>query len=397
MYLHIYAAAVTVLLACTLVPPLRTFVTHHAVQHVPPLRAAHLAHYLMAPMQLQALGAVVEAGVFEHIEAVHKNAPRSVKQLAAELQLDEATLRTCVNNLVMMHMIDVSESRATGEQLVRLSKLSRTHLLASSPESMVDMVRLLSLPYTASAAAVALPARLRTGALPPGAEHAETPGHHFWADFARLSDRMARSESGDVMVAMAKAGVFPRERETATPRILDSACGSGGVGAAMLEWLPAARMVFFDLPHVIALTEAQVAKNYAASVVERSQFVGGDLFKFDHEKMGAFDFVLASHILHHFSVPSCVELAKTYFKALRPGAWLVAVEMLRDNDNLPSHFDVNTFPTFFDLVMRATTRSGLALSVSTIKVILREAGFVDVSVSGFFPKPYSAVFARRPV
>lgn len=395
-FITLYSIVVTAILAMLLVPPSQQIIRHYAVQNIMPLRANHVVQFFLAGPRTQMLHAVVEANVFEYIDT---HGPASVSSIASALELNKDTLHTYLSNLAFMELIQAYQNK-NGDEIVSLTNVSKAHLLKSSKINMVPLLRIMASPYASTATALNAAHRLRTGNLPEGTEHAASPQHEFWKVFASVSNDMAVESAQDlIMVFTKKKAIILAGGEVKDSRalsIIDTACSSGGYGSEFATILPNARVTFFDFDYVVEITQKEVTKNYN-HILPRSEFVGGDLFKFDHEKYGnMYDIALAPQIFHHFSYDENVQLATTYFKALKPGGWLGVVEMLRSHDHIPNHpYDFAEFPVLFNLVMKMTTLTGQAFTETAMVEILETAGFEDVEVVSMFPKPYAILVARK--
>ena len=390
-FITLYATVVTAILAMLLVPPSQQVIRHFAIQNVMPLCANHIPSFLLAVPRLQMLRVVVEAGVFEHI---NNHGPMKVSKLASDLNLHEDTLHMYLSNCAFMELIQAKKSG--GDEVVSLTKVSKAHLLPDSEINMIPLLRIIGSSYASTATALNAAERLRTGKLPVTAAHAASPEHEFWELFAHVSNDMAVEIAQDMIAAFEKRSIILSGEDSRELTIIDTACSSGGYGATFANRLPSSRVTFFDFDYVVNITEKEVAKTFP-DVLPRSQFVGGDLFKYEQAKLDMFDIALAPQIFHHFNYDDCVRLAKTYFNALKPGGWMGVVEMLRSHGDIPNHpFELAEFPVMFNLVMKMTTLDGQAFTVTDMVRILEIAGFVDVEVVSLFPKPPSLVIARKP-
>ncbi len=358
-----------------------------------PLRANHIPQYLLALPRTQMLRVVVEAGVFEHL---NNHGPMKISKLASDLSLDKETLHIYLSNLVFMELIQAHKDKKSGEEIVSLTKVSKAHLLPESEINMIPLIRIIGSPYASTATALHASERLQTGNLPFDAKHAASPEHEFWKVFAHASNDMAVEMAQDMIKAFEKKNIIVVGEDIRELKIIDTACSSGGYGGTFGTRLTNSQVTFFDFDYVIEITEKQVAKTFP-NVHSRSQFVGGDLFQYENAMLELFDIALAPQIFHHFSYDDCVQLAKTYFKALKPGGWLGVVEMLRSHGDIPNHpYELAEFPVMFNLVMKMTTLNGQAFTKDDMVRILEAAGFRDVEVISLFPKPPSLVLARKP-
>ncbi len=120
------------------------------------------------------------------------------------------------------------------------------------------------------------------------AEHAETPGHSFWEEFARSTAAMAGPAAGalDGLLAPWFAG---RDKV----RVLDIAAGSGLYGFTLAS-RPNVHLTSLDWPNVLVETRRWAAR--AGVDPTRVRYIEGNLFEVDYQ--GPYDLILLSHVYH---------------------------------------------------------------------------------------------------
>lgn len=150
-----------------------------------------------------------------------------------------------------------------------------------------------------------------------------------------------------------------------TGRVLDVAAGHGLFGIVLAQHNPGVTVTALDWPKVL-----EVAKRHAAQmgVGQRLTTIAGDAFSVELD--GPYDVILLTNLLHHFSPDQCIALLKRLRAALRPGARLVTLEFVPNEDRISPPMSA-TFP----LVMLATTASGDAYTFAELERMLRSSGF----------------------
>jgi ubiquinone/menaquinone biosynthesis C-methylase UbiE len=236
-------------------------------------------------------------------------------------------------------------------RLYRPSPLARTFLTRGSPKSILRVMPLFA--HRAiwdSFADVASAVRKGRSTLPSNA-HAKD--QKFWEDFADATADEARRCAAEMVRIVRPRGPM---------RVLDVACGSGMYGKSVADANPRAEVTYFDQPNVLRRTRR---------LVGRGRFLAGDLFRTDLG--GPYDLVIASHILHHFSLAKSAGIVKKIARALRPGGTLVAQEFLADDARRK-----RTQQLLFSLVMLVWTEGGHAYSFGEMRRLLTANGFRDV-------------------
>ncbi|MDT3687964.1 MAG: methyltransferase [Pseudorhodoplanes sp.] len=166
--------------------------------------------------------------------------------------------------------------------------------------------------------------------------------------------------------ALGRAYDFGRYR-----RLLDIGGGSGAFDIALCTQYPALHAAVFDLPHVVAIAERNVAK---AGLSARIEGIGGSFF-------GAFpdgyDLHLFSMIMHDWDVDKNRTLLRRSYETLAPGGAVVISELLVN--------DEKTGPAsaaLMSLNMLIETE-GRNYTASEYTAWLAEAGFRDIETVRF--------------
>ncbi|MGE0240172.1 MAG: methyltransferase [Parvibaculaceae bacterium] len=126
---------------------------------------------------------------------------------------------------------------------------------------------------------------------------------------------------------------------SAAGAIVDVAGGQGTLLAAILAANPAARGILFEMPHVVAMSQATLEQ---AGVAERCTLVDGDIFV-SIPKGG--DIYLLKKIIHDFYDPEAHKILRTVREAIPPHGRLLLIELVIPAGNEAS------FSKLLDLLM----------------------------------------------
>ena len=200
------------------------------------------------------------------------------------------------------------------------------------------------------------------------------PEHPVWVKFARAMVPF---------VAQNAQGIAEQVRAWPDPpkRVLDIAAGHGLFGIAIAKAVPHAEVVAVDWQAVL-----QVAKENAtaAELGTRYRTIAGSAFEVDWGK--EFDVVLLTNFLHHFDMPTCVELLSKARRSLNPGGRALAVEFVPNDDRVTP-----PFAAAFSFMMLASTPAGDAHTAREYEQMGRDAGFTKVSSTPLGRSPQSLV------
>ncbi|MCC7537713.1 MAG: methyltransferase domain-containing protein, partial [Deltaproteobacteria bacterium] len=290
--------------------------------------------HLMQLMQgVQASGiykAAVELDVFSKIAAGAKTAP----ELARAIECPERSTRILLDAAAALGLL--AKSGGT----YALTPATETFLVRGKPTFMGDLVNVFSNPMMWSASHRLADAVRADGTVLD--QHAETPEHSFWEQFARSTAAIA------MPAAMAMEGMLDdwlgrRERV----RVLDVAAGSGLYGFTLAR-RPNVELTSLDWPNVLEETKRWGAR--LGLDASRVRYLPGNLFEVDYG--GPYDLVLMSHVYHHFDEPTCAGLTKRVAAALAPGGRLAIHDFLYDPELR------NPMGALFAATMLMWTRSG---------------------------------------
>jgi hypothetical protein len=102
--------------------------------------------------------------------------------------------------------------------------------------------------------------------------------------------------------------------------IVDVGGGNGTLLAGILRATAGPRGIVFDLPHVAARAQTQLA---ALGLTDRCTTVGGDFFE---DVPGGGDAYLLKHVIHDWNDERALEILKTCRRAMTPEAKLLVLE-----------------------------------------------------------------------
>lgn len=179
-------------------------------------------------------------------------------------------------------------------------------------------------------------------------------GVEFWNAFAPL-DRSVRSGACGWVLTQGKAffdwlpdhpemvpifndamigihGAEPPAVAAAYPfhgTVVDFGGGSGTMLIQILQRHPQVRGTLFELPHVVAAAQANLA---AAGISERCTVQTGSFFE---GVPGGADLYLLSHIIHDWDEPSCLRILSHCREAMTPASRLLVIEMVVPGPNQP--------------------------------------------------------------
>lgn len=291
----------------------------------------------------------VELGVFDQLA----KGKRDAGGLARAIGADERGTRILCDALSALGLL-LRVEREYG-----LSAAAAAHLVAGAPAYLGDTIRLFTSPHLWNSWST-LAQAVRCGGTVLN-EHAETPGHPFWEDFARFTGGMA-GQAGARLAEVLAPWAAPRR----PLRVLDVACGTGLYGFSLAAAQPHAQLTSLDWPNVLEVTRGWAEK---LGVSERVRWLPGDAFTV--ALGGPYDLVILSHIFHHFDPPTCAQLLTRVAAALAPDG-RVAIHEFVPTD-LPPEQDPGPF--MFSTTMLVWSRHGEAHDLARYRELLGEAGF----------------------
>ena len=202
------------------------------------------------------------------------------------------------------------------------------------------------------------------------------PDNPVWVDFAHSMAPMMAP------MAAPLGGIVLSER-SGPMLVLDIAAGHGLFGIEIAKQNPEAQIVALDWANVLEVAYANASK---AGVSDRYQRLPGSAF--DVEYGGPYDAVLLTNFLHHFDVPTCVDLLRKVRAALKPGGISATLEFVPNEDRVSPPMAAG-----FSLTMLISTGSGDAYTFGELKAMHAEAGFNRIEAHPIPQSPHTIVTA----
>jgi hypothetical protein len=259
----------------------------------------------------RALHVVANLGVADKLDET----PRTAAELAVSVGAHPEALGRVLRLLSAHGVFESCDGK------FRHSPASRM-LRADHPQSMRDYVRMFGLPpFWATFAE--MEEAVRTG-IPAGDKG--TPGGGLWAYLAQHPEANATFNATMVTKARTQiAGVLAAYDFSGFRLIGDIGGGRGHLLSAVLERVPAAKGVLFDLPHVVA--------DPAGTVTPRLTRQAGDFFK---DELPICDAYLVMEVIHDWGDAESVSILKAIRRSAPPHAKLLLIEEIVPDDPRPA-------------------------------------------------------------
>ncbi|KAI8800315.1 O-methyltransferase, family 2 [Cladochytrium replicatum] len=258
---------------------------------------------------LRAIIALVNLGVPDELA----NGPATAEEISEKLKLHAPSVFRAMRGAVYRGFMTVDPATRVFDLTEKGGVLTTSH-----PYSMVNLVKLYGSPGLWQPWAHAEHS-VRTG------EVGTIPafGEDIWSYYAKhpeesaiFSDAMTNYSSTEVEHLIAKYPFADGDPKV----IVDVAGGNGAFLKAILEALPNARGILFDLPQVIDNLPADAP----AAGHDRIELVGGSFLEPVIPSGG--DIYILKHILHDWYDPECVTMLKNIERVMSPGARLLVCE-----------------------------------------------------------------------
>ena len=290
----------------------------------------------------RSLHVVAELGVADQLDGT----PRTSAELAVDVGAQPEALGRVLRLLSAHGVFESSDGK------FRHTPASRM-LRTDHPQSMRDYVRMFGLPpFWATFGEMGH--AVRTG-LPAGDKVIEGG---LWAYLAQHPD--ANAIFNATMMAKARsqiAGVLSAYDFSGFQRIGDIGGGRGHLLGAVLERVPTATGVLFDLPHVVGDASGAVSPRLARQA--------GDFFK---DALPVCDAYLLMEVIHDWGDAESVDILKAIRRAAPPNARLLLIEEMVPDDPGPA------WSKMLDLHM-LTLIGGKQRTRREYEALLRAAGF----------------------
>jgi 2-polyprenyl-3-methyl-5-hydroxy-6-metoxy-1,4-benzoquinol methylase len=206
------------------------------------------------------------------------------------------------------------------------------------------------------------------------------PDDPMWVDFARGMAPMM------VPMAQAMAGYLkPALAGKAAPKILDIAAGHGVFGIIVAQAVPGAQIHAVDWASVLEVARENAL---ARGVGDRHHLIPGSAFEVDYGS--AYDAALLTNFLHHFDAATCERLLKKLWNAMNPGANLVILEFVPNEDRVSP-----VAAALFSVTMLSNTPAGDAYTFAELEGMCAHAGFTETRLMPLEGLPESLVVSRK--
>ena len=311
--------------------------------------------------------AAVELGVFA---AVAKGA-RTDQQIAEAIKAPKRSTAVLLDGLAVLGLL---AKKGTSYES---TPLSEEHLVPGKPMYMGDMTGIFGSNMIWGGYQRLAEAVRNDGTVMP--EHAETPKHPFWEQFARSSASMAFPTAG------ALAGVLGEWiANKPKVRVLDIAAGSGIYGLTLAK-SPNVDVTLLDWPNVLVETK-KWAERLGADAT-RVHYIEGNLFDVDYK--GPYDLIVLSHVYHHFDEATCLGLTKKVAAALAPGGRIAINDFVYDESL------ANPMAAMFRTTMLMWTRKGTTYTEADYRRWLGECGLGSIQVVPSTGMPSTLVIGEK--
>src|SRR5215813_12531197 len=169
------------------------------------------------------------------------------------------------------------------------------------------------------------------------------------------------------------------------PKVLDVAASHGVFGIAVALQNPKAQIYALDWANVLQVAQENARRE---GIADRHHLIPGSAFDADIGK--GYDAVLVTNFLHHFDPPTNESLLKRFFAAMNPGARLMILEFVPNEDR------VSPPPAaMFSLIMLANTDHGEAYTFNELSRMCANAGFREPQLVPMEAGPNSLVVATK--
>jgi 2-polyprenyl-3-methyl-5-hydroxy-6-metoxy-1,4-benzoquinol methylase len=311
---------------------------------------------ISAYQRTEALRAAIELDLFSRVAAGRQTAA----ELAEACQAAPRGIRILSDYLAILGFLHKVGDR------YELTADTRVFLDRSSPAYIGGAARFILAPELRESFHQ-LTAAVRRGGTAISDEGTVSHDNPIWVEFARAMAPLMQ------MPAQLLAGLVGGD--TGQPlRVLDVAAGHGLFGITIADRYRHSHVTALDWPHVLAVAMENARR---AKVAERYTLLPGSAFAVDWG--GPYDLVLLTNFLHHFDVPTCVQLAAKAYAALGPRGRALTLDFIPEPDRITPPSTAN-----FALVMLATTARGDAYTFAELQAIFAQAGFLR---SEFHPLP----------
>jgi ubiquinone/menaquinone biosynthesis C-methylase UbiE len=225
-----------------------------------------------------------------------------------------------------------------------------------SPAYMGTVARFLCTPEMVNAAIMGTADCVRQGRTMLPGQGTVDPENPVWVSFAEAMAPMMMPAAQAIAAQLPSSGPL---------KVLDIAAGHGLFGITIAQRNPEAQIVALDWRAVL---EVAMRNANGAGVADRYSTIAGSAFDVDFGS--AFDVILITNFLHHFSPETNKTLLRKVHAALKPGGRAITLEFVPDDSR------VSPPPAArFALTMLTSTAEGDAYTFAELSAMAQNAGF----------------------
>jgi SAM-dependent methyltransferase len=328
-----------------------------------PLNPGIVFEMVQAHQKTAAMVAAIELDVFRAVG----RGPGDAASIAGHCRASERGIRILCDFLVINGVL------AKEDGCYKHTPSSAAFLDPASPACMASVARFLSESAIMQADGK-LADIVREGRTHLPGQGTVEPENPIWVEFA---ENMA-----PMMGPMAAPlGAVVLNGHSGPMHVLDIAAGHGLFGIEIAKQNPQARVTGLDWAPVLRVALRNAEK---AGVKDRYDMLPGSAFDVDFG--GPYDVVLLTNFLHHFDVPTCIDLLKKVRSALKPGGRAATLEFVPNEDRVSP-----PMPAAFAMTMLTTTASGDAYTFSELRAMHEQAGYKDVKAHPIPMSPHTIV------
>jgi 2-polyprenyl-3-methyl-5-hydroxy-6-metoxy-1,4-benzoquinol methylase len=318
---------------------------------------------LQAHQRTAALCAAIELDLFRAVG----EGPSDVAALAQRCSASPRGIRILCDYLTIVGLLQKEDG------LYRHSLTSATFLDPRSPACVASIARFLGNPAMQEVDQH-LADIVRNGRTSLPGQGSVEPDNPIWVEFAHSMAPMMAPMAGPL-------GAIALDGLTGPVKVLDIAAGHGLFGIAVAKQNPEAQIVALDWAAVLEVAKENARK---AGVGDRMHLLPGSAFDVDYG--GDYDVVLLTNFLHHFDVPTCVNLLKKVHASLKPGGRAATLEFVPNEDRVTP-----PMAAAFSLTMLASTVAGDAYTFKELSEMYSEAGFANMTAHPLPKSPHTVV------
>lgn len=210
--------------------------------------------------------------------------------------------------------------------------------------------------------------------------HGGAPEDKMWIDFAQGMVPFVTPP------AQAIAGLLkPVLASKPSAKVLDIAAGHGIFGIMVAKQCPNAHIHAVDWANVLEVAKGNAKKH---GVSDRHHLIPGNAF--DVDCGSGYDAVLLTNFLHHFDVPTNEKLLKKLARTMNPGAELVILEFVPNDDRISP-----PPAAMFSVTMLSNTPAGDAYTFAQLSSMCANSGFKNTRLLPLEASPENLVVAQK--